>query len=192
MTVLKCKMCGGDLSFEEGVTVVECEYCGTKQTVPTIGGFSGSDQEERLNIRDSYSNLQIKSSVPPENMSLMNSPIRNSVGGFTPDSGVGGTTIISAANCFFAGKLEYANLGVGGYHNCGMWGTVTRNNVTNCYYNTNCGYGDKGVPENSFRSSSFLHDTLGWSDDIWNLEDGTLPTLKNTGTMVKTESNEER
>ncbi len=34
MAVLKCKMCGGDLNFEERVSVIECEYCGTKQTVP--------------------------------------------------------------------------------------------------------------------------------------------------------------
>lgn len=36
MAILKCKTCGGDLSFEKGVTVAECKYCGTKQTVPTI------------------------------------------------------------------------------------------------------------------------------------------------------------
>ena len=36
MVVLKCKMCGGDLSFENGATVVECEYRGTKPTVPTV------------------------------------------------------------------------------------------------------------------------------------------------------------
>ena len=35
MAVLKCKMCGGDLDINAGVTVVECEYCGTKQTVPS-------------------------------------------------------------------------------------------------------------------------------------------------------------
>lgn len=36
MIIFKCKMCGGDLNVEDGVTVVECEYCGTKQTVPTV------------------------------------------------------------------------------------------------------------------------------------------------------------
>lgn len=35
MAIFKCKMCGGDLDVKEGETVVECEYCGTKQTVPT-------------------------------------------------------------------------------------------------------------------------------------------------------------
>lgn len=33
MAVLKCKMCGGGLDVSEGMTVCECEYCGTKQTV---------------------------------------------------------------------------------------------------------------------------------------------------------------
>ena len=31
MAVLKCKMCGGDLDVGNETTVVECEYCGTKQ-----------------------------------------------------------------------------------------------------------------------------------------------------------------
>lgn len=36
MAVFKCKMCGGTLEIQEGTTVCECEYCGTKQTVPTV------------------------------------------------------------------------------------------------------------------------------------------------------------
>ena len=35
MAVIKCKMCGGDLILIEGQTVAECEYCGSRQTVPT-------------------------------------------------------------------------------------------------------------------------------------------------------------
>ena len=34
MSLFKCKMCGGDLNVPEGVTTAECDYCGTKQTVP--------------------------------------------------------------------------------------------------------------------------------------------------------------
>lgn len=34
MSLFKCKMCGGDLDIAEGLTVAECDYCGTKQTVP--------------------------------------------------------------------------------------------------------------------------------------------------------------
>lgn len=44
MVVLKCKMCGGDLKFEEGVTVAECQYCGTKQTVPNV------DNEKKITL----------------------------------------------------------------------------------------------------------------------------------------------
>ena len=36
MAVLRCKMCGGDLNIEAGSTVCECEYCGSKQTIPTV------------------------------------------------------------------------------------------------------------------------------------------------------------
>ena len=35
MAVLKCKMCGGELDLSGGGLVCECEYCGTKQTVPS-------------------------------------------------------------------------------------------------------------------------------------------------------------
>ena len=34
MAVFKCKMCGGDLSVDGDSTVAECEFCGTKQTLP--------------------------------------------------------------------------------------------------------------------------------------------------------------
>lgn len=34
--IIKCKMCGGDLEITEGLSVAECEYCGTKQTVPNV------------------------------------------------------------------------------------------------------------------------------------------------------------
>ena len=31
---LKCKMCGGDLRIISGLNIAECEYCGTRQSVP--------------------------------------------------------------------------------------------------------------------------------------------------------------
>ena len=34
MAIIKCKMCGGDLEVTPGLTVAECEFCGTKQTLP--------------------------------------------------------------------------------------------------------------------------------------------------------------
>ena len=44
MAVLKCKMCGGDLHFEEGASICECEYCGNTNTLPVVS----SDQEMNL------------------------------------------------------------------------------------------------------------------------------------------------
>lgn len=35
MAVFKCKMCGGNLDDANGSSIATCEYCGTKQTVPT-------------------------------------------------------------------------------------------------------------------------------------------------------------
>jgi len=44
MAVIKCKMCGGDLVLIEGQSVAECEYCGSRQTVPS------ADNEKKLNL----------------------------------------------------------------------------------------------------------------------------------------------
>ena len=44
MAIIKCKMCGGDLNIVEGSSVCECEYCGTKQTVPN------ADSEKKINL----------------------------------------------------------------------------------------------------------------------------------------------
>ena len=44
MAIIKCKMCGGDLNIEAGMTVAECEYCLTRQTVPT------ADNEKKLTL----------------------------------------------------------------------------------------------------------------------------------------------
>lgn len=42
MAIIKCKMCGGDLNLIEGQSVAECEYCGSRQTVPA------ADDERKL------------------------------------------------------------------------------------------------------------------------------------------------
>lgn len=44
MAIMKCKMCGGDLNVTEGVSVVECEYCGSRQTIPS------QDSEKKLTL----------------------------------------------------------------------------------------------------------------------------------------------
>ena len=44
MAVIKCKMCGGSLNITEDSSVCECEYCGTRQTVPK------ADSEKKLTL----------------------------------------------------------------------------------------------------------------------------------------------
>lgn len=46
MITFKCKMCGGDLEFVQGATVVECPYCGSRQTLPKL------DNDKRANMYD--------------------------------------------------------------------------------------------------------------------------------------------
>lgn len=55
MSLFKCKMCGGDLEIAEGVTIAECEYCGTKQTVPK------ALDENLQNLFNRANTLRIKS-----------------------------------------------------------------------------------------------------------------------------------
>lgn len=44
MATITCKMCGANLPLAEGASVVECEFCGVKQTVPT------ADSEKKLTL----------------------------------------------------------------------------------------------------------------------------------------------
>lgn len=53
MAVLKCKMCGGDLSIADGATTVECEYCGSLQTIPK------ADDEKKLNLFQRANRLRL-------------------------------------------------------------------------------------------------------------------------------------
>ena len=55
MAVFKCKMCGGDLEIQEGLTICECEFCGTKQTIPAL------DNEKKLNLFNRANRLRLNS-----------------------------------------------------------------------------------------------------------------------------------
>ena len=44
MAIIRCKMCGGDLILTEGQSVAECEFCGSRQTVPA------ADNEKKLTL----------------------------------------------------------------------------------------------------------------------------------------------
>lgn len=49
MAILKCKMCGGDLTIQDGMTVAECEYCGTTQTLPKLVSDDIANLYDRAN-----------------------------------------------------------------------------------------------------------------------------------------------
>lgn len=53
MTVFKCKRCGGDLNITEADKVVECEYCGTTQTVPS------ADNEKKMTLFNRANRLRL-------------------------------------------------------------------------------------------------------------------------------------
>ena len=54
MSLLKCKMCGGDLEISSDSTIATCEYCGTKQVVPKIS------DENLQNLFNRANTLRIK------------------------------------------------------------------------------------------------------------------------------------
>ena len=54
MAVFKCKMCGGDLDFIEGMSIMECSSCGCKQTIPRY-----TDQNQQ-NLYNRAGALRIK------------------------------------------------------------------------------------------------------------------------------------
>ena len=49
MAVIKCKMCGGTLDVNENITVAECEYCGSKQTLPKLNDDHKANLYDRAN-----------------------------------------------------------------------------------------------------------------------------------------------
>jgi len=46
MATFKCKMCGGSLEIAAETTIIECDYCGTTQTLPRL------DDDRRANLYD--------------------------------------------------------------------------------------------------------------------------------------------
>lgn len=46
MAIFTCKMCGGALEIKEGMSVCECQYCGTLQMFPNL------DDEKKIRLYD--------------------------------------------------------------------------------------------------------------------------------------------
>ena len=44
MIIFKCKICGGSLEIDNNTSIMVCEYCGTKQTLPKL------DDEKRMKL----------------------------------------------------------------------------------------------------------------------------------------------
>lgn len=54
MAVYKCKMCGGSLDIVDNSSITTCDYCGTKQTLPT------SRNDVVTNLYNRANNLRLK------------------------------------------------------------------------------------------------------------------------------------
>ena len=52
--IFKCKMCGGDITIIEGTSICECEYCGSKQTLPNF------DNEKKTKLFERASRLRFE------------------------------------------------------------------------------------------------------------------------------------
>lgn len=53
MAIFKCKICGGELNLMENSNICECEYCGTRQTVPS------ADNEKKMNLFNRANRLRL-------------------------------------------------------------------------------------------------------------------------------------
>lgn len=53
MAIFKCKMCGGDLNVTEDIKIIECDYCGTNQTVPA------ADNEKKISLFNRANRLRM-------------------------------------------------------------------------------------------------------------------------------------
>ena len=79
MAILKCKMCGGDLSVTEGMKIVECDFCGTTQTVPN------ADDEKKTNLLTEQTDCVLQASLTVRQasmkVSLLSSPRKRKLTG---------------------------------------------------------------------------------------------------------------
>lgn len=190
---------GGFAACGQGSLSVSDSYCTGRATVRItegnstgiiaikIGGFFSSFSSygsSKATVRNSYSTLRIESWIPEDRQSRLSSTyVNNWVGGF---DATGSDFGLDVENSFFAGTFDYIKQEKA---SCIPGFKYSPNNAVNAYVRENCGYESTHyykyfVPENSFRTSSFLIDTLGWDDKVWDIEDGSLPMLKNVKRAV--------
>ena len=51
MAVFRCKMCGAPMTIDDGIGVVQCEYCGSSQTIPNRRDDAAVNMFNRANSR---------------------------------------------------------------------------------------------------------------------------------------------
>jgi len=61
MAVFQCKMCAANLDVREGDSIVECIYCGTKQTIPTA-----ENEKLQNSVKKEVQNTSSEPKIPPE------------------------------------------------------------------------------------------------------------------------------
>ena len=93
MALLKCKMCGGSLEVAAGETIIECEYCGTQQTLPKTTDeniqalFNRANLLRQKNEFDKaeavYEKILEADDTEAEDVQLTISEIENNCGGLT-------------------------------------------------------------------------------------------------------------
>ena len=49
MAIIKCKMCGGSINWDQNATTAECDYCGSAQTLPRVNDERLANFYERAN-----------------------------------------------------------------------------------------------------------------------------------------------
>lgn len=192
---------GGIVGLGFDAFTVENSYCRGRAAVRVtelnssgdpairIGGFS-SGYSDWATFLNSYSAMEIEAWFPEEQQNRLSSCyINNYVGGFVPLN-IGAPSVQS---CFFAGTFSYIEQGG---KNCIPGFEGSPGGVVNAYVRENCGYKSTHyhklfAPEKSFRTVSFLTDTLGWDSSVWDMNDGELPVLRDAGTEERQDGESE-
>ena len=74
MAIIKCKMCGGELKILPNSTICECQYCGSKQTIPN------TDDEKRLKLYERANKLRFENEFDKKSFANNLLKIRKTIG----------------------------------------------------------------------------------------------------------------
>lgn len=178
----------------ETATITECFTDGSIEFVTAAGyssaskphiytgGLGGIISDVDVEITDSYSAMNINVSLSKEDG---NSYGYAYVGGLNPYFGGCAPHL---KNCFFAGTISASK--IENSDTLTVWGVpydfLNGYKDINSYFREDCGFNvsfadDFIVPNEQFMSADFIHNTMLWGDDAWQITDGALPMLKDVG-----------